>query len=384
VTADDAAADRPTWIGDASGGTLQQPEWALRSGAYERTERAAQIGSWCWAPQTDEMSWSDNAFRLFGLEPGEITPSRHWVRRHAHPDDRQRLRRASERLRRGTRMSPLEFRTLAPKESRFLRLVVTTVQRSADGPELVFGIIRDVTDQRRAEREVDARVAVSEALAVWDGLGDGAMRVLRALAEPLAFEVATLWLARDDELVVNAVWHAPSRDLARFERVTREARLARGAELPGQAWATRGPVGAAGVPEPPRTPREDAAAAAGLREVVALPVLTREEVLAVVELHTRRQIGLSDRLMRSFVGIGYELGEFFSHRRGEFESPALTARQLEILQLAADGRSGPEIAERLFVSPSTVKTHFKHIFAKLEASDRASAVAKGLRRGLIR
>jgi DNA-binding CsgD family transcriptional regulator len=87
--------------------------------------------------------------------------------------------------------------------------------------------------------------------------------------------------------------------------------------------------------------------------------------------------------MRSFVAIGHELGEFFSHRRGEFESPALTARQLEVLQLAADGRSGPQIAERLFVSPSTVKTHFKHIFAKLEAPDRASAVATGLRRGLI-
>jgi PAS domain S-box-containing protein len=384
MTAEDAAPDPPALARDASARTREPPECELRSAAFEGTELAAQIGSWSWAPLTDEMSWSDNTYRLFGLEPGAITPSRHWLRRHAHPDDRQRLRRASERLRRGTRSTPpLEFRALALDEARCLRLVVTAVQELDDGAELVFGIFRDVTDQRRAEREVDAHVAVSEALASWDAFDHGVMRMLRALAEPLAFDVATLWLARGDALVPSAVWHAPSRDLARFESVTRHSRLGRGEELAGQAWATHGPVGTAGAARRPRATREDAAAAAGLRAAVAVPVVTGEEVLAVVELHTRGPVGLSDRLMRSLAGIGHELGEFFSHRRGEFESPALTTRQLEILQLAADGRSGPEIAERLFVSPSTVKTHFKHIFAKLEAPDRASAVAKGLRRGLI-
>jgi PAS domain S-box-containing protein len=353
--------------------------WVMLEGA----EQVAQFGTWCWSPLTDDVSWSDNAFRLFGLEPGEITPSTQWVREHAHPDDRHRLRRAGERLRRGNRVSPLEFRTLQPDGPRSLRSIVTAVQRREDGSGLVCGIVRDVTDQRRAERQVGGHIAVSEALAAWDSLDGGAMLLLRGLAEALGFVVATFWLARDDALAPSAVWHAPSRDLARFERVTRRSRIASGAELPGQAWALGGPVGTVGVPRRPRTMREDAAAAAGLRAAVALPVLTGEEVLAVVELHARQQIRLSDRLVRSFVGIGHELGEFLSHRRGELEPPALTARQLEILQLAADGHSGREIAERLYVSTSTVKTHFKHIFAKLEAPDRASAVANGLRRGLI-
>ena len=360
-----------------------QADSAMRAVGLDRAEQAAQIGSWCWAPLTDEMWWSENAFRLFGLEPGEITPSRLWVRGHAHPDDRQRLQRAGERLRRGARMSPLEFRTLQADGPRWLLLTATDVQRPGDGPELVFGILRDVTDQRRAEREVGARIAVSDALAGWESLERGAIGLLRGLAEALGFVAATLWLARDEALVAGAVWHAPSGDLAAFERVTRQSRLVSGAELAGQARARRRPVSAAGVPDPPRTARDDATAAAGLREAIAVPVLKGEEVLAIVELHSRQQIGLSDRLARSLVGIGHELGEFLSHRRGELEPPALTARQLEILQLAAAGRSGREIAERLFVSTSTVKTHFKHIFAKLEVPDRAAAVAKGLRRGLI-
>jgi DNA-binding CsgD family transcriptional regulator len=63
--------------------------------------------------------------------------------------------------------------------------------------------------------------------------------------------------------------------------------------------------------------------------------------------------------------------------------PALTPRELEVLQLAAEGVPGPGIAERLVVSPGTVKTHFANLYAKLGVSDRAAAVAKGMRLGLI-
>jgi two-component system, NarL family, nitrate/nitrite response regulator NarL len=61
----------------------------------------------------------------------------------------------------------------------------------------------------------------------------------------------------------------------------------------------------------------------------------------------------------------------------------LTLREREVLQLAADGRSTPQIAELLFLSPGTVKTHLHNIYGKLAARDRASAVAQGIRRGLI-
>ena len=61
----------------------------------------------------------------------------------------------------------------------------------------------------------------------------------------------------------------------------------------------------------------------------------------------------------------------------------LTSREEEVLQLAAEGLSGPNIAERLVLSPGTVKTHFQNIYAKLDVRDRAAAVARGLRTGFI-
>ena len=69
------------------------------------------------------------------------------------------------------------------------------------------------------------------------------------------------------------------------------------------------------------------------------------------------------------------------HDRGE--ELVLTAREIEVLSLTADGRSAPDIAEALAVSVATVKTHLQHVYAKLGVSDRAAAVAQAIRRGLL-
>jgi DNA-binding CsgD family transcriptional regulator len=65
------------------------------------------------------------------------------------------------------------------------------------------------------------------------------------------------------------------------------------------------------------------------------------------------------------------------------DTPALTPRETEILELAAEGHSAPRIADELVVSRSTVRTHFEHIYTKLGVRDRAGAVASAMRRGLI-
>ena len=61
----------------------------------------------------------------------------------------------------------------------------------------------------------------------------------------------------------------------------------------------------------------------------------------------------------------------------------LTGREREILKLLADGMSNADVAARLFISQETVKSHVRHILAKLEADTRTHAVAIALREAII-
>lgn len=63
---------------------------------------------------------------------------------------------------------------------------------------------------------------------------------------------------------------------------------------------------------------------------------------------------------------------------------ALSLREIEVLQLVADGMSNQDISKQLYLSQATVKSHLVHIYGKLGVESRTAAVAAATQRGLIR
>lgn len=61
----------------------------------------------------------------------------------------------------------------------------------------------------------------------------------------------------------------------------------------------------------------------------------------------------------------------------------LSARELDVLRLLATDLTGPEIAQRLYVSLNTLRTHTRHIFAKLDVNTRRAAVRRATERELM-
>lgn len=98
-------------------------------------------------------------------------------------------------------------------------------------------------------------------------------------------------------------------------------------------------------------------------------------------------------LLESRLGLGIELTALRSVRDGGIfidgqlaasqALPSLSDRETEVLQQAAQGQSNAEIADHLFLSIDTVKSHVRNVLMKLHARDRAQAVAIGVRLGLI-
>lgn len=96
---------------------------------------------------------------------------------------------------------------------------------------------------------------------------------------------------------------------------------------------------------------------------------TREEVAATVVY------ALSDGMTRRGVP---------APRAVEAAAPTLTEREMQVLTGMSRGRSNAEIGRELYLSEDTVKTHARRLFRKLDAADRAQAVAIGFRWGLVR
>jgi DNA-binding NarL/FixJ family response regulator len=105
----------------------------------------------------------------------------------------------------------------------------------------------------------------------------------------------------------------------------------------------------------------------------------RKEILSRYMDHSRR---FEAAALRRGNGNGTAEVIQFTPALRELEQ-APTMREIEVLQLVADGLVNREIGERLFLSEETVKSHVRHLLAKLQARSRAHAVSVGFRRNLI-
>jgi len=103
-----------------------------------------------------------------------------------------------------------------------------------------------------------------------------------------------------------------------------------------------------------------------------------EEIRAAVEAVARGEAALDPAIQHHVLAAVSAPAEASSP-----EPPDdLTPREVEVLQLIAEGLTNTEIAERLVVSNATVKSHVNHIFAKIGARDRAQAVVYAYARGI--
>jgi DNA-binding NarL/FixJ family response regulator len=123
----------------------------------------------------------------------------------------------------------------------------------------------------------------------------------------------------------------------------------------------------------------------------ALGYLTKDSgaddiALAVRTVHAGKALlgaGVQRRLLELSRGRGSAKSE--PETRSAAPPPdGLTEREVDVLVLIAHGLSNHEIAERLFVSEATVKTHINNLFSKAALRDRAQAVTYAYRRGLVR
>ena len=351
-------------------------------------EELGQLGSWELDLRSRESTWSRQLYRMHGLEPSAVAPNLPALLERVHPGDVLRFEALMSSVINGEAPHDgidLGYRLARTNgELREMRVRGRVEHEHGRAVRLV-GIVEDVTDRRLTERELHAHYGITQALREWESFEEGAVSLLRRVATSLDYDLGSVWLWDDDKegLACRAFWHAPHVDPGDFELVKRAMVFRPGEGNPGRAWQMRVPVVTPDIASDPLFVPRETAVEHGLRSALAFPAMDAAGPVAVISLYSFDVRTPSSSLVRTLTSIGEELGEFLSHRRGELEPRRLTDRECEILRLASDGLTGPEIAERLFLSPWTVKTHFENAYEKLGVSDRGAAIALAVRTGLI-
>jgi len=360
------------------------PGQARRLALFDRSERLGGLGSWEWFPENGQLLWSDNLFRLFGLEPRSVAPSIELVLAYVHPRDAARVEAALAGLAHGGEPKSLDYRIIRRSgEVRHLEASFATFGADETGPFCLVGSVQDVTSRCLVDRKLEAHAAVSDAVSRWTEFEPSAEHLLATLADAMDLALGALWVPEGAALTRRVVWHRPSTTLAAVADTAKDWCPGRGSPILGRAWKSRQPV-VSGHPWDGSPPHRAAAIrAAGLQATIALPAVASGDTQAVLEFLSCDPIEPTDQLLGMLTGIGHEIGYFLARHHGDLVSPVLTPRQCQMLQMAAREYSAAEIAKELFLSPATVKRHFGRAYARLGVSDRAAAVAAAMREGLI-
>jgi len=156
------------WIGvnrDITARRRAETALAESRALLAEAEELAHVGSWALEPDTGRLTWSDELYRIFGVEPQSVPVTRDWFRARVHADDREAVGVTFRRLVEGADIPSLRCRIVRPDGSERTIQTHGRVQRDTTGRVLrVIGSAQDVTELVRAESELREALGTVAAL----------------------------------------------------------------------------------------------------------------------------------------------------------------------------------------------------------------------------
>ncbi|HZO30578.1 MAG TPA: PAS domain-containing protein, partial [Chloroflexota bacterium] len=141
---------------------------ARREAQLAEAQRLAHLGSWERDVASGRLTWSDELYRIYGLEPQEIPASFEAFMAHVHPDDAARVRAINEDAVRSGEPFEYQARILRPDgEVRHYHSRGAVLRDASGRPTRLVGVVQDATERMRAE---EARALQREQRARLDGM----------------------------------------------------------------------------------------------------------------------------------------------------------------------------------------------------------------------
>jgi PAS domain S-box-containing protein len=207
-------------------------------------------------------------------------------------------------------------------------------------PCLLFAA-HDITERKQVEERIRLLQKITMDVAAAEDLSSALGVVLRDVCEMTGWALGQAWLPNEDDntLTRSSAWYASTSALNQFRESTKDFTFGPGEGLLGRVWQSKEPAWVRDVPPANDCPRAQFAMDAGLNAGVAVPILSGEEVIAVLEFFLREPREEDERLVNAITAVAAQLGMVVRRKRAE---DALRSSEQQLRALAVRLRSARE------------------------------------------
>jgi PAS domain S-box-containing protein len=172
-------------------------------------------------------------------------------------------------------------------------------------------------DHKQSEGQLSLLQTISMEVAAASDLASALEVVLREVCEKTGWVIGHAWVPNPDATALDlvAAWFCGDGELKPFQTASEASHFKPGVGLPGRVWESKQPAWVEDVINDPNFPRSAAARAARLKTGVAIPILSRHKVIAVLEFFMRESRSQNEQLVNVIVAVAAQLGLMMERKR---------------------------------------------------------------------
>ena len=172
-------------------------------------------------------------------------------------------------------------------------------------------------DHQQSEEQLSLLQTISMEVASASDLASALEVVLREVCEKTGWLIGHAWVPNSDATALDLVtgWYCGDGELKPFKAASEASHFKPGVGLPGRVWESKQPAWIEDVINDPNFPRSAAARSARLKTGVAIPILSRRKVIAVLEFFMRESRSQNEQLVNVIVAVAAQLGLMMERKR---------------------------------------------------------------------
>jgi PAS domain S-box-containing protein len=283
-------------------------------------QRIARIGNWEWDVIKDEVSWSYEAYRIFGLtQENFVSPLETFLNR-VYPDDKEFVRKSIDDGINNKKPLDIDHRILLRDSTvRIVHERAAVISDNLGRVVRMVGTVQDVTERKRAEEEVVLLKTLILSISESKDLHDALVVTLEKVCSATGWIYGEAWVTDQEGkcLVRDHAFYSKVESLKRFSELSEAYTFPPGVGLPGRVWSLKQPIWVRDVTVDPNFLRAPIAKEVGLKAAIGFPVFSEKEMVAVLVFYMLEALERDERLVGFVSSVVVQLRAVIKRKKAE-------------------------------------------------------------------